>query len=122
MGGDDVVPEPAQTLRVDDVESPANHRCGRQHERQDGCQGVSPPRRDVVIGQTRGVRFLERVGEYVNFVVPLEPCSQLGDIATLAYMPVVVVDHEGDFQAAVGGDHGGSNRVATVWRRANRSS
>ena len=64
------------------------------------------PRRDVVVGQTRRVRLLERVGEYVDFVVPLEPGGQLGDIAAVAHMPVVVVDHEGDSQAAVGGGHG----------------
>src|SRR5271157_2869426 len=46
---------------------------------------------------------------------------QLGDIATVAHMPVVVVHDEGDSQAAVGGGHGDSSSAATVWRRANWS-
>src|SRR5271157_3889338 len=46
---------------------------------------------------------------------------QLGDIATVAHMPVVVVHDEGDSQAAVGGGHGKSSSAATVWRRANWS-
>ncbi len=96
----DVLSKSAKTLCVNDVKRASHLEGRRKDEGQDRRQCAASPRRHVMIGNARRVRFYERIREYVDIVGSLEARRQLRRIPSMPTVPMVVVNDVRDTEAA----------------------
>ena len=100
MGSDDVRPQTAQPLRVNNIESPGNRSCCGQKSQNRGKRRESPCRNMVKVNR-RVLTCRQRVCEYVNLVLTPKTFRQFDHVPTMTTGSMIIVNDKRDLHFGV---------------------